>query len=245
MHLSCQQCDTPILAGDMNLEHAIAKCSHCGFVFSFAEVLGSATGSIAHLQEAIRQGWKPHQDPVALPAGMTIKTMAGSVRITQRWFEKLAFLSLVSCLLWYAPLYLWFTELYYPGLDFSLKMITTLYAGGGVFFAYFTLARFVNSTVIQADRRFLTVRQRPLPWFGKRNIPVPDVKQIYCVESVRHNSLGHRHASYQVRAILHSGATIGLTSGLKHPEQAFFIEDQLEKGLGIPPRKVQGELRRP
>lgn len=107
---------------------------------------------------------------------------------------------------------------------------------------YYAAALWINKTHIHADYSRLTVRNGPLPWFGNKTIETPDIKQLYIAKRVRHAKGGSTIIRYDLRTKLRSGADIKLVSGLEEVEQATFLEEQLERHLGIKNKPVPEEI---
>ncbi len=105
---------------------------------------------------------------------------------------------------------------------------------GGVMLALATLMAYygacvlVNSTEFRVDEKLLTVRHGPLPWFGKRSIPVDRIMQL---STKIHRT---RHAlTYRLTATLVDSAPIELAEGINTAAEARSIERAIERHLGI------------
>jgi len=100
---------------------------------------------------------------------------------------------------------------------------------------YNVTTMFVNSTVIRADRAGVDVKHGPLPsLFGLgQRLAREQVKQLFAA------SFGKLFA---VKAQLVDGKELNLVRPLVSAEQALFVEQQLEKSLGITDFAVEGEI---
>ncbi len=100
---------------------------------------------------------------------------------------------------------------------------------------YNVTAMFVNSTTIRADATGVDVRHGPMPsLFGMgRRLAREQVKQLFAA------NFG---TLYLVKAQLTDGQEIDLVKPLVSAEQALFVEQQLEKALGLVDYAVDGEL---
>jgi len=126
-----------------------------------------------------------------------------------------------------------------PNLWFAI-----LFLGGiNLFLAYITLASFLNTTIITARHRYLTVVHTPLPWFHPPPLRIADITQLFVRRVIQRSRYG-LHKFYEVWAQLRQGREVKLMDGLKTPEQALFVEQQLEVFLGITDHPVPGELDR-
>ena len=108
--------------------------------------------------------------------------------------------------------------------------------------AFDHLARYRNQTQIVADDERIRVTVGPMPSRAlDREVPRDDLRQLFSVSSDRTDvGLG----PYQVRALRSGDVSTLLVEGLDTPEEALFIEQQLEAALGIPDREVAVELPR-
>ncbi len=125
---------------------------------------------------------------------------------------------------------------------------TLLYIGGGLFLTYITLAGFLNATVITVRQGYLTVVHVPLPWFQPPPLHTADIAQFFVRRQVVVYTEGfimrEIHSVYEVWAQLRQGREVQLIRYLGTPEQALFIEQELEMFLGITDRPVPGEWER-
>lgn len=121
-------------------------------------------------------------------------------------------------------------------------MFPLLHVAAGVGLTYFTICGFVNSTRVMANYESLRVRHGPLPWFGNRDVPRLDIDQLFTKEKVVQGKNGPSR-SYELHARLRSGRDVKLVTGLSEAEQARFMEQELERFLGIRDEAVSGELR--
>jgi hypothetical protein len=110
----------------------------------------------------------------------------------------------------------------------------------GLGLTYFTLSGFVNSSVVTVDREKLSVRHGPLPWPGNLDLPVEQIKQVFC-EQRTHHGRNNTSFSYVVQVILQDDTkkSLLMSTELGH---AKFFEQEIERYLNIPPRHVPGEV---
>jgi hypothetical protein len=164
---------------------------------------------------------------VVLPAGITVSTGEGVV-IRRSWLRRKHWflLVLVTAAAAYVA-YLWAT------LDVNAWLVV-----GSLFVAswnYSLAAMFVNSTVVSADEQGVRVKHGPLPSVFARNakLPASQIEQLYATKY---------GGVFAVEAKLRSGETKRLVAPLVSAEQALFVEQRLERALGLVDVAVQGEL---
>ena len=117
-----------------------------------------------------------------------------------------------------------------------------LHVVGAVALTYYALTGWFNRTTISVGQGRISVRHRPLPWPGNKEIDAADVKQLYAKEGSRPWS--STSVTYELRAVTNSGRNIKIVGGLETQEQAIFIEQKIEKYLRIEDAPVVGEIYR-
>lgn len=227
--LKCTNCQSPLPPAAVDRHREIATCRNCGRLVDVREQLRppetpSSTG--------VRM-----RPPVELPSGMTIEPKPNAmvpgapspgVTIRRRWLRGKHWIFLMVL----AGLTVGLINLWMSRGATALTVIGTL-----LLFAwdYNVTAMFVNSTSIRANARGVEVRHGPLPsLFGKsRSVPRERLKQLF---ATTHGNL------FAVAAHLTDGSTLVLVAPLVSAEQALFVEQQLEKELGLVDFAVAGEL---
>src|SRR5688572_30942019 len=100
MQLFCKKCGKQVLAEDMNLEMALAKCRACSSVFSILDSLKEENGPAVATADSERL-------PVPMPKGYKIDEFGRELTITYRWFSIAAFFLLFFCIFWDGFLVVW------------------------------------------------------------------------------------------------------------------------------------------
>lgn len=113
----------------------------------------------------------------------------------------------------------------------------------GIGITYYTLALLFNSTRVEATHGAITVSHGPLPWAGWRELVAGRVAQLYCKEVI-HRGKNGVSTSYEVWALLDDGTHTRLAAAGMDPEQALYIEQQVEALLDLKDRPMPGEYRR-
>lgn len=236
MKLLCKSCRLPISPQDINLEMAIAKCVACGEVFSFLEQMGGEiraepTGRL----------------PAPKPQRFAVEEFGSELTISYRWFTPALFVMVFFCLFWDGFMVMWYSiaiGMIVNGQPAAWAMAAfgLLHLAVGVGITYSTFASFVNSTQIKISGGELTIRHGPVRWGGNQTLNVDDILQIYCSDRT-HSSRRRQWQSYQLNVLKKDGGKLVLLRNLNEPEEALFLEEQLEQKLGIAPQKVPGELR--
>lgn len=219
----CKNCQAVIDPANIDWERELASCQGCGRLMDLRRERAAA-------ESGLRDFKKPRvRVPVDLPVGMSVASVAGErLVIRRRWLrQKHWFMLFLFAAAGIYVAYLWAAL----GANGWL-IVGTLFV---LSWNYNLTAMFVNSTIITANADAVTVRHGPLPSPFARNASLKkhDIGQLYSAK------LG---ALYAVLANLKSGQSSRLVQPLITPEQALFIEQQLERALGLTDVPVAGEL---
>ena len=234
MRITCPSCNAAVAAGDVNLERAMARCRQCNEVFGFA-------GKIEGTRDPYLGRGLPRPE-IPLPKCFRIEDGV-PFRIVRRWFGPLAFFLLFFSAVWNGVVGAFVVGIVEGHIPKPVLAFLSLHLAAGVAVAYFTLCLFLNRTRVEIDGDRLRVRHGPLPWPGNRDLGTSELKQLWSRERVTRGKNG-TSVTYEVHAALSSGGVVRLLSGLDSPEQALYVEQQLESRLGIRDQPVEGELAR-
>lgn len=193
--------------------------------------------------------------PAPMPERITREVLPSGLRLSYRWLSPAAYFLVFFCVFWNGFLVAWYAGAT-AGLDWSkgfgaalagpqamMLLFPLIHVAVGVGLTYYTVCCFVNRTVIDVSPREISVRIGPLPWRGNRTVAPTQVAQIYREEVVRHTKNG-QSISYHVSAALKDGKKLKLLSGLSAADQALYLEQEIERHLGIRDQPVAGEMRK-
>lgn len=127
------------------------------------------------------------------------------------------------------------------GLPWVVLLFPLGHVAVGIGLFYSSVAGFVNRTWITVADQQLTVRHGPLPWLGSRTLSVTEIKQLYCVERRRRNKAGF-YFIRELNVLDTSGRQVRLVRGRHDPGAIRFLEQKIEKRLGIVNKPVEGEM---
>lgn len=225
--MKCPNCAAVITAEQWNADQGFAKCGYC-----------RAMVSLPGIQ---RSSFRPRPQ-MPLPPGMSVEATGHGIVITRRWFSWVVVALIPFCLVWCGFLFGWYSMTGDAPLMFKLFPLIHVAVGAGL--AYFTLSLLFNRTWIKAENGVVTVLHGPLPWPGNRVLPCADIDQLFCKERVSQGKNGPQ-VRYEIWAAMRSGATQKMLAGATiSDEQALYIEQQIEKALGIADRAMPGEVLR-
>jgi len=230
MNLTCPHCSRTIPAENINIQTCIAKCGSCNAVFGFSDKVQGATA------------FNSSKRAVEMPKGYVMENGAEGLVITHKWFSSKYVFMLFFCIFWDGFLVNWYAIAFRHTGSLAMKVFPLLHVGVGVFLTYTTIAGFLNRTRITMNMGELRIKHFPLPWPGNRTIARLEIDQLFCEEKMS-SSRNSTSYSYNLSAVMTGGRRVKLVSGLENPEDALFLEQQVENFLGITDRPVAGEMR--
>ncbi len=245
--LQCKGCGAPIEKQQIDIRRGLARCVYCGAVTDLGLAQRPAPAPAYAPAEAPAAGTpasaRYERPPVPMPKNMQVSNESGLLQITYRWFNVSFVFMAFFAAFWNGFMLVWHGISLTSGAIF-MSIFGLLHTAIGLGIAYYTLAGFINTTTIQAGSGWLTVQHGPLPWGGGQQLPEAELLQLYTKEHITHSRRGGVTRTYQVHAILRDKRHHKLLSGLSSPEQALYIEQELERYLGIADRPVRAELSR-
>jgi len=240
--LTCRSCGANLHADDVNTTAGIAKCRYCQAVFAFGHAMG---GSAAPAAGAAPHDAERSRPEVERPPGFAIEEDPYRFRITRRWLSwKVIPLALFAAF-WNGFLVVWYSiglRSLSGGDDAAWVMLLfpVLHVAVGLGLIYALAATCLNATTIDVNDQELSVRHGPL-WFpGNKTLPALDVQQLYCKQKIRHGKNG-ASTTYEVHAVAREGQDEKFLAGLDQQHHALYVEQQVERVLGLKDVAVAGE----
>ena len=226
VELKCKNCGAPLSPADFSAQLMAARCPHCQAVFAISN---PATPSIGRPDASLPHTFQMNRTPQGL-------------EIIRSWFEAKVWFILFFAIFWNGFMLVWHGIALSSGMWF-MSAFGLIHTGIGLFLIYLVLAMFLNSTVIRANATSLEVKTGPLPWKGDKQINTAEVRQLYCLEKISQGKNG-TSSSYRVEAVMRDNRRETLIGGLSDPDHALFIEQQIERHLGLIDIPVAGEYGR-
>lgn len=227
LQLRCPNCSTPVPADHINITSLIGKCSKCNSVFEFKEELKKQEIKV-----------RPH---IELPKGFDVQKGVSDLRITISWRKtKMVWFFVLFSAFWNGIVFI-FVAIAIATNNWMMALMISIHFIIGVSFLLYTISLFVNASVLHANTHALRVTHGPLPvpFHPKRHIPATDLDQLYVEEYVASRTNGRPNIAFRLKAALkNQNKHIRLMNGLKHPEQALYLEHEIEKFMGIENREI-------
>ncbi|HMQ60322.1 MAG TPA: hypothetical protein PKE06_06625 [Flavilitoribacter sp.] len=231
-NLYCPNCNSLIPAADINIASLVAKCNHCNSVFSFDRQVSAVP----------ERSYKRAE--VMLPRGFEAFSTLSALDVEISWRQTsdgMGFL-LFFTLFWNFIVFI-FVFIGLASGEYKMLLFISVHLLVGVSLLYYVIATFVNKTYIQVSRRQVSIVHTPLklPFYKDKSIFSNELDQLYVQRYVASTTNGQPNHAFALQARLKNGREIRLIKGLKHPDQAAYLEQQIEKFLTIEDRPMEGE----
>lgn len=222
--VSCPKCQSNILGNEININDKIAKCDNCGVVFSFQKEISHLTKSQRIKQEIIR------------PEGIDIFHFKNELDFTIQQPYSILEGILGGIGIPFALLFIvlaFFKPGLFPVVVAAIFMLISAYP----IYSWITHAK--NKIFVNINERFLNIEWRPKKWHKDQQFDKEDVDQLYVY---RNASTGY----YEVGMIINGvegQKRVRLIPGLDSLSKARYLEQEIEKHLGIIDRAVLEETK--
>ncbi len=233
MRVKCKKCHCEIEAKDIDLKRSIAKCAGCGEVFNCEDQL-SEVASSGQLMVS--------RPDMPTPKGFTINYDQGALVITRRWFGPQFLFLTFFCLFWDGFLIVWYSIAISQGQWF-MALFASLHTLVGAGLTYYVVCGYLNRTIIEVKRGAVDIRHVPLPVSKNVQIAAAEIAQLYTKRKV-HRGNDSYSETYEVCMKTYDQKDRKLIDGLYAQDHALFVEQQIERYLGIADTPVGGEVER-
>jgi hypothetical protein len=230
----CENCGAPI---EVRPRELVLICRECGYEQRLSGVDPTVDAPFKNLPPV--SNGEPLEPIVPKPRGIKVDDDGYRLRIRRRWFGPQYIFLLFFCIAWDAFLVFWYSMAFQVDAPWIMVVFPIAHVAVGVGLTYFVLAGLLNTTTITADPQELMVRHRPIPWRGNVKYAASQIRQLYVK---RDKAEVNGSKTFSLYALLLNRKAVKLLSGLLEPSQGQFIEQEIERHLGIAPEAVKGEV---
>ena len=177
------------------------------------------------------------------PERVRVSREGGALALSYRWFSPLLVFSLCFVVVWDGFLVFWYRTALSQSATATNPMIwfPLLHVAVGLGLTYSTLAGFCNRTLVTVGGGQIVVRHGPLPWIGNKDVAAADIRQLYR-EETRSYSRGGSRSKFHLSAVTSDNRLVRIIGNVPAADIALYLEQEIEKELGIEDRKVAGEM---
>ena len=218
VELKCRNCGATLGAESISTQLSVARCGHCDCVFALAVPQPAAAAPARPLRE------------VSLPDRIDLEQTPEGLRMHVHWARGGALILLGFGIFWLVlnlTLFRQFDDDFGPPL-----IVRLIFPAVGVGMIYAGLAGLVNTSEIVIGNREIRVSHGPLPIKMGKRLAVDDIDQIYCRQHTRHSE-NSTTVTYAVHVATRRSGRVKLIDGLNDVNHALYIEQEIERRLGI------------
>lgn len=243
MQLFCRQCGAEIQAENVNLDTMMAKCSVCNAVFSFQDMYDDIKPK---KEKAQAPGFA--YSAVPMPANMSLNETDTTLTITRSWRSLTTAFLLIFAVIWNGMLWTIFVPTF-TGISFEINrgpsfpfgLFILPFIGAGFYLIYRVAAELLNTTTITVTDHHLRITHAPIP-ARNSDLSADMIEQLYARVHVSRSSNGNTSRTYSLNVLLRDGSKKKLIGGLSNEDQALYIEQEIERFLGIENIPVRGAV---
>jgi hypothetical protein len=178
---------------------------------------------------------------IGQPEKLEVYRGGGKLAIERRWFGWHIIFTSVFALFWNGFLVFWYSMARSSG-DLMALLFPLMHVAVGIGIAYYSLAGWFNRSLITVGEGKIVVRHGPLPWWGNKDVESRTIQQLYVKEKAN-RSRNSARSSYDLHALTTDGRSFKLMAGFPESDQALYVEQEVEKFLGIPDAEVKGAVQ--
>lgn len=232
LHVKCSDCGSDIPARDVNITDTIAKCNDCNNIFKF--------------DKDIFPDWDRKRPEMFIPEGMEVLKLQSELDIQFDWYNAqskkgMGFKTFFT-FMWNIMLLPFVIGAFSSG-QYEMLLFSSIHIIVGLGFIANLVSTFINKTNISVTKRFIEIKQKPIPSFLKKNVKIPteDIEQLYVTRYVSSTTNGVPNHANALYVITKDGQKIPLVKGMNQETQ-LYLEQEIEMFLKIEDRPVRGEV---
>lgn len=221
LDIRCPGCRRAVPVAQINIQALVARCPDCDQVFSFADLVPRAAK-------------RPVRTAGEKPKRIEVEDYGTRKVLRRRWFTWAVLVMVPFCLFWNGIVSVFVVTgvtqiIQGHAMGWVALLCPGLHIAVGVGLAYWTLAMFLNKTIIEVAPDSFQIRHGPLPWKGVKPMDPAQIEQIWVHEKI--GSKGSR--SWYLKAKLIDGKELTLLGSLNSMAEGEWLEITLEDWLGI------------
>ncbi len=228
-NLTCPNCEKNILSSDININKGLAKCSDCHVVFDLE-------------QEMDKNSPAQKEEIFVIPKGIEMLKVFGELNIEMKWRHSVSFFMMFFTIFWNIMVLPFALIAIFTG-ELGMLLGISLHLLVGIGLILWALAALFNTTYIVVDEHFIRIEHRPFKLFYKEyELEVLQVQQLYVKKYQNGSTNGNPNYAFAVMIQMKNKEEFQLVKGLAKPAQALYIEQEIEKFIGIEDKPMIGEF---
>lgn len=232
LHVRCTDCGNDIPAKDVNITDHLAKCNDCNNIFQF--------------DDDIFPEWKRNKPEMFIPEGMEVLKLPSELDLQFDWYKAqsrsgMGFKTFFT-FAWNLMLLPFVLGAFSSG-NYEMLLFASIHIIVGLGFLTNLISTFINKTNISVTKRYIEIKQKPIPSFLKKNIKIPttEISQLYVSKYVSSTTNGVPNHAYALYVITKDGRKYPIVKDM-NKETQLYIEQEIEMFLGIEDQQVVNEV---
>lgn len=226
----CQACEKPLTRAMVAAAYGIARCE-CGGISDLTSQYRGAKAQLVPRDPPAKEQLAPRR---ANPGQFLVRELPGAIDIS--WRDSEPFRRGLLPLFVFAPLVM-VSGAFAQSLNWAVGAFA--FVAGSI--AYVSAVSFAGRLHVTANKTELKVHRAPFPW-PTRTIRREQLMQLFVLESrYDDGNDGYMDRAWRLAARVKGRKQLALTPAFDDPSMPRFLEEQLERYLGIKDRPVEGE----
>lgn len=226
--IDCPSCSQTVPADHLNIQTNVAKCNSCDVIFSFN-----------HQAEQLSHQYNITQE-VLQPEGVELSHFLDELDISveQPWSTvEIILISLFPLLVLIATSIIIESV---PSTELSRAAVITFWITSFISYISYFFIRKRHKIYIHIDDRHLHIERRPRKFIKDKQFAVRDIDQVYIKNVISGNGAKGIGVFLIVNGI-GGQKHVELIKSVNSRSKAKYIEQEIERHLGIPDRRVPDE----
>jgi len=226
--IDCPSCSTTVPADNLNIHTNIAKCNSCDGIFSFEKEVEKLSLNNDISQEILR------------PEGVELTHFQDDLDISVEapWTTpEIIFISLFPFFVMMVTSI--FIEIF-PATTVNVSVMMTFWITSIVGYIAYFFIRKKHKVYIHIDDQDLNIERRPRKFVRDKKYSIADIDQVY-MKNVTTSSGKKGAAIFMIVNDVNGQKHVELIKSVNSRTKAKYIEQEIEKHLGIKDRRIPDE----
>lgn len=169
---------------------------------------------------------------IELPRYVRVDYYDDYMRISKRWRGMSTIFLTLFLVIWLYVTILIAVEVFGEGRTTVLMAVLLLFFVVACSIFYSTAANWVNRTNVFVSQNAIEIKRAPMPWPGNKRVEINEIEQFYVKTRIT-GSRDKRQVNYELHFIEKNKNDVMLLTGFGSKPGLLFVEQEIEKYLGI------------
>ncbi len=228
--INCPSCSKTVPADNLNIHTNIAKCNDCDIIFSFGKQVEKLSDQNNISQDILR------------PEGVELTHFQDDLDISveQYWSNMEATLVSLFPLLVIIVTSIFIERFPAPATIFAKATLISFWIASLIGYIAYFFIRKKHRIYIHIDDQDLHIERRPKKFIRDKKYAIEDIDQVY-IKSITSSSSTKGVGIFMIVNDINGQKHVELIRSVNSRTKAKYIEQEIEKHLGIKDRRVPDE----